>query len=115
MLVLTIDHVPPGHRVERILGEVIGVTIRPDNPYVEGVKTLDGETNPHLRLLVRTRQEAVAGMVAHARSLGANAIIGMRFDHRTVGKWNEICAYGTAFVLSPVPVDIPVPAAAAAA
>jgi uncharacterized protein YbjQ (UPF0145 family) len=103
MLVLTIDHVPPGHRVDHILGEVIGVTIRRDNPYVEGAESLNGDSNPHIRLLVRTRQEAVAGMVAHARSLGANAIVGMRFDHRTIGKWNEICAYGTAMLLSPTP------------
>lgn len=102
MLVMTIDQVP-GHRVRRILGEVIGVTIKTDNPYVEGVKTLDGETNDsRVRHLIETRQEAVAQMVEYARRLGANAIVGMRFDHRTIaGGYNEICAYGTGLVIAP--------------
>jgi uncharacterized protein YbjQ (UPF0145 family) len=99
MLVLTIDHAP-GHRVHAILGEVIGATVRPDNPYVEGVKSLDGQA-AQIQAVIRTRQDAVQSMVEHARRLGANAIIGMRFDHRSVGGgWFEICAYGTAIVLS---------------
>jgi uncharacterized protein YbjQ (UPF0145 family) len=102
MLVVTIDHVP-GHRIIAILGEVIGTTVRPDNPYIEGVESLnrlDGE-HPHVQEVIHTRQEAVTRMMERARSIGANAIVGMRFDHRTIGGgWSEICAYGTAMVLS---------------
>jgi uncharacterized protein YbjQ (UPF0145 family) len=99
MLVVTIDHVP-GHRIVAILGEVIGATVRPDNPYLEGVKGLDGE-DPHLQAIIHTRQEAVARMMERARMLGANAVVGMRFDHRTIGGgWSEICAYGTAMILN---------------
>jgi uncharacterized protein YbjQ (UPF0145 family) len=99
MLVVTIDHVP-GHRIVAILGEVIGATVRPDNPYVEGVKSLDGD-DPHLQAIIHTRQEAVARMIERARTLGANAVVGMRFDHRTIGGgWSEICAYGTAMILN---------------
>ena len=101
MLVMTIDQVP-GHRVRRILGEVIGVTIRSDNPYVEGVKSLNGEGDERVSQLIATRQEAVASMIEYARRLGANAIVGMRFDHRTIaGGYNEICAYGTGLVIAP--------------
>jgi uncharacterized protein YbjQ (UPF0145 family) len=103
MLVVTIDHVP-GHRIVAILGEVIGATVRPDNPYMEGVKSLDGvdgEDHPHLQAVINTRQQAVARMMERARLLGANAVVGMRFDHRTIGGgWSEICAYGTAMVLN---------------
>jgi uncharacterized protein YbjQ (UPF0145 family) len=74
MLVMTIDQVP-GHRVRRILGEVIGVTIRSDNPYVEGVKSLNGEGDERVGQLIATRQEAVASMIEYARRLGANAIV----------------------------------------
>jgi uncharacterized protein YbjQ (UPF0145 family) len=100
MLVLTIDHAP-GHRIVAILGDVIGATVRPDNPYIEGVKSLDGGA-PQIDEVIRTRKEAVAAMVDRARLMGANAVVGLRFDHRTIaGTWSEICAYGTAMVLAP--------------
>lgn len=100
MLVLTIDHAP-GHRIVAILGDVIGATVRPDNPYIEGVKSLAGGA-PDIEEVIRTRKEAVAAMVERARLMGANAVVGLRFDHRTIaGKWSEICAYGTAMVLAP--------------
>jgi uncharacterized protein YbjQ (UPF0145 family) len=100
MLVLTIDHVPD-HRIVAILGDVIGATVRPDNPYIEGVKHLDGQ-GPDIDELIRTRKAAVASMAERARLMGANAVVGLRFDHRTVaGRWSEICAYGTAMVLEP--------------
>jgi uncharacterized protein YbjQ (UPF0145 family) len=99
MMVLTIDHVP-GFRIEKILGEVVGATVHSDNPYIEGVKSLAGGA-PHIDEVVHTRQEAVADLVERARALGANAIVGLRFDHRTIaGQWSEICAYGTAMVLT---------------
>jgi uncharacterized protein YbjQ (UPF0145 family) len=102
MLVVTIDHVP-GHRIIAILGEVFGATVRPDNPYIEGVESLnglDGE-DPHVQAVIHTRQQAVTRMMERARSIGANAVVGMRFEHRTMGGgWSEICAYGTAMVLS---------------
>jgi uncharacterized protein YbjQ (UPF0145 family) len=102
MLVLTIDHVP-GHRIHAILGEVIGATVLPDNVYVEGVKQLNGvaplNRSDHV---IRTRQEAVANLIQRATALGANVVVGMRFDHRTIkGGWSEVCAYGTAMVVSP--------------
>lgn len=100
MLILTIDHAP-GHRIVAILGEVIGATVRPDNVYVEGAKSLDG-SGTHIQEIIRTRQEAVAEMMERARRMGANAVVGLRFDHRTIaGRWSEICAYGTAMVLAP--------------
>ena len=62
------------------------------------MKSLNGRLNPQLvRLLTQIRQEAVARMVDAAERRGANAVIGMRFDHRGVTHaWNELCAYGTA-------------------
>jgi uncharacterized protein YbjQ (UPF0145 family) len=100
MLVLTIDHAA-GFRIEAILGDVVGATVRPDNPYIEGVKSLDGGAVPRSDEVVRTRQDAVADLVDRARQMGANAVVGLRFDHRNIaGQWSEICAYGTAMVLS---------------
>jgi uncharacterized protein YbjQ (UPF0145 family) len=101
MLVLTIDHAV-GFRIEAILGDVVGATVRPDNPYIEGVKSLDGGAVPRSDEVVRTRQDAVADLVDRARQMGANAVVGLRFDHRNIaGQWSEICAYGTAVWVEP--------------
>lgn len=106
VLVLTIDHVP-GHRVTRILGEVVGLTLRLDNKYAEGIKELEaghGSTETRVHSLLATRQAAVTSMAEYASQLGANAVIGMRFDHRTIaGDYNEICAYGTGVVIELLP------------
>jgi uncharacterized protein YbjQ (UPF0145 family) len=53
--------------------------------------------------LTRWREEAVERMAQIAQKRGANAVVGMRFDHREItSSWVEICAYGTAVVVSPV-------------
>jgi uncharacterized protein YbjQ (UPF0145 family) len=100
MLVVTTEGIP-GFEVRAVMGEVVGVTARSFNPFVEGIKSLNGRTNPQLvRMLAQIRQEAVAHMVEAAKRRGANAVIGMRFDHRGVtSAWNEVCAYGTAVVV----------------
>jgi uncharacterized protein YbjQ (UPF0145 family) len=103
VLVTTIDHVP-GHRVSHTIGEVIGLTLRLDNKYSEGLKDLHGVTaEDRVAQLIGTRQEAVEHMIAYAARLGANAIVGMRFDHRSIaGDYNEIVAYGTGVVIVPI-------------
>jgi len=99
MLVVTTESLP-GYEIRAILGEVVGVTARTHNPYAEGVKSLDGEFNPQVHnALAHWREEAVARMAMVAHDRGANAVIGMRFDHREISDyWAEICAYGTAVV-----------------
>jgi uncharacterized protein YbjQ (UPF0145 family) len=66
--------------------------------FLEGIKVRSGEMSPKMpQLLRKWRQDAIARMVAEAYELGANAVVGVRFDHRAVGSaWTEICAYGTA-------------------
>ena len=100
MLVVTTESIP-GYEVSAVIGEVVGVTARTFNPFIEGVKSLNGRLNPQLvRLLTQIRQEAVARMIEAAQRRGANAVIGMRFDHRGVtNAWNEVCAYGTAVLV----------------
>jgi uncharacterized protein YbjQ (UPF0145 family) len=94
----------PGYEVRAVIGEVVGVTARSFNPFVEGVKSLNGRLNPQLqRLLAQIREDAVNHMAESAEARGANAVIGMRFDHRGVtNAWNEVCAYGTAVLAVPV-------------
>jgi uncharacterized protein YbjQ (UPF0145 family) len=54
--------------------------------------------------LAHWREEAVARMTEAAERRGANAVVGMRFDHREITDyWAEICAYGTAVVAARAP------------
>jgi uncharacterized protein YbjQ (UPF0145 family) len=105
MLIVTTESVP-GYRVVEVLGQVFGLTARTHNPYNEGVKALTGGINPQMsRALGHWREEAISEMAKAARRKGANAVIGMRFDNREItAAWAEICAYGTAVRLEPVPV-----------
>lgn len=100
--VVTTD-VLPGHDIREVVGQVMGVVVRTQNPFSEGVKTLDGGVNPRrVKAMTTWREQAVESMVEEAKKRGANAVIGMRFDHRVITEfWTEICAYGTAVVAAP--------------
>lgn len=102
LLVVTTETIP-GYRVQSVLGPVVGLTMRSRNPYKAGLAALDGGASPAAAdQLVQCRQEAITEMVRSARERGANAIIGMRFDHRQVTNTTaEMCAYGTAVIVVP--------------
>lgn len=108
VLVVTTNDLP-GFDVLEVLGEVFGTTARSQNSFIEGVKSLRGGANARAaEHLAHWREEAVDSMIEAARRRGANAVIGMRFDHRLVSDyWTEICAYGTAVVAArrAVPAD----------
>jgi len=103
VLVVTMNDLP-GYHIRSILGEVVGVTARPQNKFTEGVRSLGGDlSDSGEQFLVAGRREAVERMAFHARQQGANAILAMRFDHRVItSAWVEICAYGTAVVAVPI-------------
>lgn len=104
MLVVTTDDLP-GHEIRQVLGQVIGTTVRLLNPFTEGIRTLErGDLSPRVsRNLARWRQEVINQMTEQARGRGANAVLGMRFDHRDITEvWGEMCAYGTAVYAVPV-------------
>ncbi|MEH1012531.1 YbjQ family protein [Micromonospora sp. CPCC 206060] len=121
MLVVTTDHLP-GYEIRQVLGEVVSSMARTRNPYREGVKSLRGgaydPTAPDN--LTRWRTDSVSRLGEEARRLGANAVIGMRFDSRDCGEmWMELCAYGTAVIVvakmpDTMPPDQPVVAAESA-
>jgi uncharacterized protein YbjQ (UPF0145 family) len=107
VLVVTTDTLP-GYEIKAILGEVLGVTASSRNPFATGVRATEpgGVTADVASVLVQTRARAIGQMIHAARSRGANAIVGMRFDNRDITTaWVEICAYGTAVVAVPVTED----------
>ncbi|MBM0231516.1 YbjQ family protein [Micromonospora sp. STR1_7] len=118
VLVVTTEQLP-GYEIRQILGEVVSSMARTRNPYREGVKNLRGGAYDPMAPdnLTRWRTDSVARLGEEALRLGANAVIGMRFDSRDCGEmWMEICAYGTAVIVVPkmpevMPADQPVVAA----
>jgi uncharacterized protein YbjQ (UPF0145 family) len=94
-----------GYDVTATLGEVFGLTVRSRNigaGCIAGLRSIGGGEIPEFtKLLVQSRNEAMARMVEEAARRGANAVIGMRFDGGAFGQWSEICAYGTAVWVEP--------------
>jgi uncharacterized protein YbjQ (UPF0145 family) len=62
------------------------------------------EVAQYTELLEDSRRHAIERMVDNARLLGANAIVGMRFDSSEIGSsLTEVVANGTAVVVEPMP------------
>lgn len=96
-----------GYRVVRNLGVVRGVTVR-SRSFVgtigAGVQTIFGGNITLFSELCETaREEAFALMLKHADALGANAVIGVRYDANDVMDGvAEVLCYGTAVVVERV-------------
>jgi uncharacterized protein YbjQ (UPF0145 family) len=106
MMVVTTNEIP-GWEIQRVCGEVFGLTVRSRNAFSQlgaGLKSMfGGELQGMTRNLVESRNEVMGRMLEHARQKGGNAVIGMRFDTSEMGDvWTELCAYGTAVVAVPV-------------
>ncbi len=111
MLIVTTNDVP-GYRIEAVLGEVMGMTVRSANigaNIIAGFRSLGGgEVDEYTRLVYDSRQQVMQRMWQDASSRGANAIVAMRFDTGEIGQaFTEICAYGTAVVVEPIPQGQP--------
>ena len=100
MIVTTMNDIP-GYEVDEVFGEVMGLTVRSRNVGSQigaGLKSiLGGELKGMTKALIDSREQVRERMIEEAESMGANAIIAMRFDTSEMGgNWTEICAYGTA-------------------
>lgn len=93
-----------GFKISRYLGVVRGVTVRSRSVvgnFVGGLQTLvGGNITVYTELCEHVRQEAYDLMMEHARQMGANAVIGMRYDaNEVMDGVTEVLAYGTAVVI----------------
>jgi uncharacterized protein YbjQ (UPF0145 family) len=100
MIIVTTNDLP-GHRIDEVMGEVWGLTVRSRNAFSQlgaGLKSLiGGELKGMTKALYDSRNECMQRMAEDAERRGANAIVAMRFDTSEMGEmWTEICAYGTA-------------------
>ena len=106
MLVVTTNDIP-GWEIERVCGEVFGLTVRSRNAFSQmgaGFKSMfGGELQGMTKQLTESRNEAMTRLFDSAKGRGGNAIICMRFDTSDIGDtWTEICAYGTAVIAVPI-------------
>jgi uncharacterized protein YbjQ (UPF0145 family) len=102
---VTTAFVIPGFHVTHNLGIVRGITVRSRSVVgnmVGGLQTMfGGNISIYTELCEHAREEAFDLMMQHADAMGANAIIGMRYDANEVMEGvTEVLAYGTAVVLA---------------
>lgn len=96
----------PGWRVKRNLGVVRGVVVRSRSlvgTLGAGLQTIvGGNISLFSKLCEQTRQDAFELMLQHASELGANAVLGARYDATEIMNGvTEVLAYGTAVVAEP--------------
>lgn len=97
----------PGFRIIRNLGVVRGITVRSRSVFgtIGGsLQTIvGGNISLFTQLCEKAREEAFEIMIQHGSEIGANAIIGARYDaNEVMGGVTEVLAYGTAVVVEPL-------------
>jgi len=97
-----------GYRVTKTLGVVRGIIVRSRSIFGSigaGLQTLVGGNITLLtELCEKTRNDAFELMSQHAAELGANAVVGVRYDATEVMQGvTEVLAYGTAVVVDKLP------------
>ena len=96
----------PGYRVTRNLGIVRGIVVRSRSivgTIGAGLQTMiGGNISIFTNLCEQTRSDAFELMLQHAAQLGANAVVGARYDATEVMNGvTEVLAYGTAVQVEP--------------
>lgn len=96
----------PGYRIKKNLGVVRGIVVRSRSLFGTigaGLQTIvGGNISLFSKLCEQTRGDAFDIMIEHASELGANAIIGARYDATDIMQGvTEVLAYGTAVVVEP--------------
>jgi uncharacterized protein YbjQ (UPF0145 family) len=96
-----------GYQIVQTLGVVRGVTVRSRSFFgTIGAKfetLLGGQISMLTTLCERARSEAFDVLMAHAQHLGANAVIGVRYDATEIMSGvSEVLCYGTAVIVEPV-------------
>ena len=100
MIITNIETVP-GKTIVEHFGLVSGSTIRAKHigrDIMASLKNLvGGELKGYTQLLQESRNQAIDRMIEHARQMGANAIVNVRFSTSSVAQGAaELYAYGTA-------------------
>lgn len=103
-MIVTTGNEIAGQEIEQYLGVVRGIVVRATGigrGIIGGLKSLaGGNIEEWTYVCEEARKEATNRMIAHAHEIGADAIIGMRFDSTEFSQGStEVLAYGTAVKL----------------
>lgn len=103
MIIATTDNIA-GKTITETLGLVQGGIVRAKHlgsDFAAGMRNLvGGEVKGYTEMMEHSRQDATDRMVAEAKKLGADAVVGVRYGSSTLmGGAAEILAYGTAVKL----------------
>ena len=106
-LIATTTFTVEGYRIAEYLGVVRGVTVRAptiSQGFFGGLRTIiGGQIQEYTEMCEQTRQHATQQMMAHARELGANGVVGIGYDASEIGtSATEVLCYGTAVRLEPL-------------
>jgi uncharacterized protein YbjQ (UPF0145 family) len=97
-----------GFRVVKTFGVVRGIIVRSRSIFGTigaGLQTLvGGDISIFSDLCEQTRRDALDRMLKHAAAVGANAVIGLRYDATEIMQGTtEVLCYGTAVLVEPAP------------
>jgi len=99
-----------GYRITKYLGVVRGIMVRAptiSQGILGGLKSIiGGQIGAYTEMCEQARQQAYDLLVQHAQVVGANALIGVRYDASEVAikvSATEVLCYGTAVVIEPIP------------
>jgi uncharacterized protein YbjQ (UPF0145 family) len=97
-----------GYRIVDYKGVVRGIIVRaptiPQTIFGSLKNIIGGRIGAYTEMCEQARSQAYDLLLEHARELGANAIVGMRYDASEVvsrGSATEVLCYGTAVVIAP--------------
>lgn len=93
-----------GFRIAEYKGLVRGIVVRAPTiaqGFAGGLKTIiGGQIGAYTQMCEQTREQAYQEMLQHAEAVGANAVIGVRYDaSEVVERATEVLCYGTAVVV----------------
>ncbi|HEY3268319.1 MAG TPA: YbjQ family protein [Armatimonadota bacterium] len=104
-MIVTTGNEVQGRTIGHYIGVVRGLVVRSPNiaqGFVGGIQQVfGGHIDAYVEVCEQARQDAFNRMVEHALAMGADAIIGMRYDATEfTASVTEVLAYGTAVKLS---------------
>jgi uncharacterized protein YbjQ (UPF0145 family) len=98
-----------GQQIVEYKGIVRGIVVRAPTitqGLIGGLKNLiGGQIKSYSQMCEQARQQAYGLLLEHAQAVGANAVVGMRYDAAEVvskGSATEVLCYGTAVVVRPL-------------
>lgn len=95
-----------GYRITRYLGVVRGIIVRAPTiaqGILGGLKSIvGGKIGAYTEMCEQTRQQAYELLIDHAVAIGANAIVGLRYESSEIGAGaTEVLCYGTGVIIEP--------------